>query len=72
VTGVQTCALPICIVVEVRDSLTGEAAAAGAVGIITEGSFAEKLEAPSDPGALKLAGVYERAGTGAFQLGKVS
>ncbi len=51
------------IVVEVRDARTGAAAATDAIGIITEGSFAEKLETPGDPGALQLYGVYERAGT---------
>lgn len=46
--------------VEVRDSLTGQPAAAGATGVAAEGAYADTLDAFS---ATSLAGAYERAGT---------
>ena len=54
------------IEIEVRDAVTGEAAAAGAVGIATENAFADTLMAFSplpDGVPLVLTGLYERAGT---------
>lgn len=47
------------IEIEVRDAFTGEAAAAGAVGIATENAFADTLRGVP----LVLTGLYERAGT---------
>ncbi len=48
------------IEVEVRDAITGEAAADGAVGIATDRAFSDTLEV-GFPG-LVLTGAYERAG----------
>ncbi len=53
------------IAIEVRDAVTGEAAAAGALGIATESAFTDTLMAiPLEDGvSLVLTGLYERAGT---------
>ena len=53
--------------VDVRDSLTGQPAAAGAIGVAAEGSYADTLDAFS---ATSLGGAYERAGTYAVTVRK--